>query len=271
MASLLAFALAARVVVIGVDGLSVHAIPQADAPNINRIIKMGAWTLTARGVMPTVSSPNWASMIMAAGPEQHGVTSNEWQREKHEIEPVCQGTDSLFPTVFGVLRQQKPAAKIAVFHHWDGFARLVEKGAPDKIAHFKTGKETAESALAYWKQNKPDLLFVHLDLVDDAGHGHGWLTPEYYSAVTEADTYIGEFLKAIGPDTLLIVSADHGGTGKSHGNLNMGELQIPWMAIGAGVKAGQIKTPVNTYDTAATAAHALNLKPHPCWIGKPVL
>ena len=35
-------------------------------------------SIHARGVIPTVSSPNWASMIMGAGPEQHGITSNDW-------------------------------------------------------------------------------------------------------------------------------------------------------------------------------------------------
>jgi len=45
-------------------------------------MREGAWTLHARGVMPTVSSPNWASMIMGAGPEQHGVTSIDWQPYK---------------------------------------------------------------------------------------------------------------------------------------------------------------------------------------------
>jgi predicted AlkP superfamily pyrophosphatase or phosphodiesterase len=66
-----------HVVVIGVDGLSPDGVHKAKAPNLARMMKEGAYTLHARAVMPTVSSPNWASMIMGAGPEQHGVTSNE--------------------------------------------------------------------------------------------------------------------------------------------------------------------------------------------------
>ncbi|HEX4217230.1 MAG TPA: alkaline phosphatase family protein, partial [Acidimicrobiales bacterium] len=66
-------------VVIGVDGLSTEGVRRAKTPVLHRMMAEGAWTLHARGVMPTSSSPNWASMIMGAGPEQHGVLSNDWQ------------------------------------------------------------------------------------------------------------------------------------------------------------------------------------------------
>jgi hypothetical protein len=66
-----------HVVVIGVDGLNPNGIRVADTPNFDKLIKGGAHTFHARAVMPTSSSPNWASMIMGAGPEQHGVTFDE--------------------------------------------------------------------------------------------------------------------------------------------------------------------------------------------------
>ena len=71
-----------HVVVIGVDGLSPEGIKRAKTPVLHKMMAEGASTLHARGVMPTVSSPNWASMIMGAGPEQHGVTSNDWKPGK---------------------------------------------------------------------------------------------------------------------------------------------------------------------------------------------
>jgi hypothetical protein len=62
--------------------------------------------------MPTSSSPNWASMIMGAGPEQHGVTSNDWETNKFEIPALEVGPEGMFPTIFGVIRRQRPS-----FHH----------------------------------------------------------------------------------------------------------------------------------------------------------
>ena len=67
--------LARHVVLIGVDGLSPRGILETDTPHLRALARRGAHTWRARAVMPTSSSPNWASMIMGAGPEQHGVTS----------------------------------------------------------------------------------------------------------------------------------------------------------------------------------------------------
>jgi predicted AlkP superfamily pyrophosphatase or phosphodiesterase len=58
--------------VIGVDGLSPDGVLKAKAPVLEGLRKTGAYSLHARAVMPTMNSPNWASMINGAGPEQHG-------------------------------------------------------------------------------------------------------------------------------------------------------------------------------------------------------
>jgi hypothetical protein len=262
---------ARRVVVIGYDGLSGRGLQGAKAPNISALISSGAWTLHARAVLPTVSSPNWASMIMGAGPAQHGVTSNEWKPRQHEIEPFCKGPSGIFPTMFLLLRQQKPASDIAIFHHWEDFARLVEPGIPSAIAHGQTAAETISLAIAYLDKHSPDLLFIHLDSIDDAGHTFGHLTPEYFAAISEADRLTGELLRGVRNDTVVLLTADHGGVGKKHGGNSMAELEIPWILSGPGVKTGlELKSPVNQFDTAATVAHLFGLQTPPCWIGRPV-
>src|SRR5437868_14203539 len=93
--------------IIGVDGLSVTGVARGNCPRIHEQMANGAWTLKARGVMPTLSSPNWASMIDGAGPEQHGITSNGYLKRMVEVEPVCRGGYRMFPTVFDLLRAQR--------------------------------------------------------------------------------------------------------------------------------------------------------------------
>jgi len=264
-------------VVIGVDGLSTEGVRRAKAPVLHRMMAEGAWTLHARGVMPTSSSPNWASMIMGAGPEQHGVLSNEWKPGDKAVEPTEVGPGGIFPTVFGQLRRQKPSSKIACFHDWGGFDRLVERNVCDKIVQPKGAVETTNQAVAYLKEQKPNLLFIHLDHVDHAGHQHGHGTAEYDKAVAEADRLIGEVLTAlkdagIADKSVVLISSDHGGKGKGHGGATMGELEIPWILYGHGVAPGrEISSPVNTYDTAATIAYVLGVTPPKCWIGRPVV
>ena len=168
-----------RVIVIGLDGMCPDGIRKADTPNFHRLMKEGSWSLHARAVMPTSSSPNWASMIMGAGPEQHGVTSNEWMPDKFDIAPTTIGPGGIFPTIFGVLAAQKPDSKIAVFHDWKDFARLLETNTPQKLLHVKDALETVSESIKYLKEEKPNFLFIHLDGVDHAGHGFGWRSREY--------------------------------------------------------------------------------------------
>lgn len=263
-------------VIVGCDGMSPDGIRKANAPVMKRLMREGAYTLHARGVMPTSSSPNWASMIMGAGPEQHGVTSNEWETNKFEIEPVTRGSGGMFPTIFGVLREQKPQAIIGVFHDWDGFGRLFERSAVNVVEDSDGPTNAALHAVQFIKGQKPTFTFVHFDHVDHAGHAVGHGTPEYYESVDVADKLIGTILaglKEAGLEskTLFLVTADHGGVGTKHGNATMAELEIPWILYGPSVKRGyELKQPVNTYDTAATVAYALAVRPHWAWIGKPV-
>jgi Type I phosphodiesterase / nucleotide pyrophosphatase len=147
---------ARHVVIVGVDGLSPDGIRKAATPNLHRLMKSGASTLHARAVMPTVSSPNWASMMMGAGPEQHGITTNEWEPDKFEISPTVKGPGGMFPTIFGLIREQRPAAQIGCFHDWEGFSRLFERKAANVVEHCKGPVQTTEHAIAYIKAKRPD-------------------------------------------------------------------------------------------------------------------
>jgi len=265
-----------HVVLVGVDGLSPEGIRRAGTPNLDRLMAGGSWTLHARGVIPTLSSPNWASMISGAGPDRHGVTSNDWQPDRLEVPPVATGIDRIFPTIVGELHRARPDAVIAIVHDWDGFGRLVERGAATVVEHRNGAAATVERARALLER-RPTLLVIHLDHVDHAGHDHGWLSEPYLAAVRDADRLIGEIVTALRAAdwwdrAALIVSADHGGIGTRHGGLSLSELEIPWIAAGTGIAAGrELKTPVSTTDTAPTIARLLGIPPHPAWTGRAVL
>lgn len=264
-----------RVIVIGVDGLSVDGVLRARAPHLRRLMDSGAWTLEARGVMPTLSSPNWASMVNGAGPEQHGVTSNGYLKRKVEFQPVCAGPEGKFPTIFHVLRSQRPSSRIGVFHDWGGFSSLIEHAAPDVMRHERGAGRTTEAAIRYWLAERPALLFLHLDNADHAGHSRGWGSAAYYRSVAEADALIGDVLDMLdrageARRTYVLVSSDHGGTPRGHGRNSLDEIRIPWILTGPDVARGHVTMPVNTFDTAATLAWIFGVTPPDCWIGRPV-
>lgn len=265
-----------HVVVIGFDGLSPDGLNQTDTPNFDAIIREGSTTLHARAVLPTSSSTNWASMIMGAGPEQHGITTNAWEKHNFVLPAVTQSEDFLFPTIFKWIDTKIENAEIGAIYHWSGFGRLFEKTAVDYDINTATEDSTAELASVYIKEKKPTFTFVHFDHIDHAGHEFGHGTKEYYASVEKADQLLEQIIKAIkeagiADNTLVIISADHGGVGKGHGGETLSEVEIPFILWGKSVKKGHtIKYPVYQYDNAATVAFALGLKTPHAWIGKPV-
>lgn len=101
-----------HVVLIGLDGWGAYSVPQADMPTVRIMMKGGAYTLESRSVLPSSSACNWASMIMGASPEIHGFTT--WGSKKPEIPSRELSPYGLFPTVIGLLRDQRPDAEIGL-------------------------------------------------------------------------------------------------------------------------------------------------------------
>ncbi|SFC05816.1 PA14 domain-containing protein [Flagellimonas taeanensis] len=265
-----------HIVIIGVDGMSPNGILKANTPMMDSMIQNGAATMHARSVLPSSSSSNWASMIMGADTEQHGVTSNGWEKFDHQLPPVVATKKGTFPTIFTLFHDQQPDAHVGAIYDWDGFGRLFEKEDVDFDIDGDHENNTALQAVSYIKEHTPKFTFVHLDHVDHAGHALGHGSPEYYKAVQKADSLIAEIVNAtkeagIFEKTLFIVSADHGGIGFGHGGESLAEMEIPFILYGAGIKKGhQIEETVYQYDNAATVAYAMGLQTPQSWIGRPV-
>tara|TARA_R110000764_G_scaffold1503_2_gene6631 strand:+ start:174699 stop:176369 length:1671 start_codon:yes stop_codon:yes gene_type:complete len=265
-----------HIIVIGIDGMSPNGIQNANTPTLDSMIQNGAATMHARSVLPSSSSPNWASMIMGADTEQHGVTSNGWEKFDHQLPPVVVTENGTFPTIFTLFKDQQPEAQVGAIYDWDGFGRLFEKSDVDFDIDGDHEDKTTQEAVNYIKEHTPKFTFVHLDHVDHAGHAKGHGTPDYFQSVEKADSLIAEIIDAtkqagIFEKTMFIVSADHGGLGFGHGGESLAEMEIPFILYGAGIKKGYyIEETVYQYDNAPTVAYAMGLQTPQAWIGRPV-
>lgn len=267
---------AAHVIMIGVDGMSPDGVRQAETPNLDAMMAGGSWSLHARGVLPTTSGANWASILTGAGPEQHGVTSNDWQVGEFNFPTSVTGSGGFFPSIFQVITDQHPEWEVGSIYDWEGFGNLYDHRFVDYDARGEGEDATTDLAVAYIKAKRPDFLFVHLDLVDHAGHAYGHGTPAYYASVAKADSLIGRIRQAVhdadmAEDTAILVTSDHGGVGKGHGGESLAELEIPWIAYGKSIHRGvELDLPINTFDTPATIARLLGVKIPYAWLGRPV-
>ena len=126
-----------------------------------------------------------------------------------------------------------------------------------------------------WKNKEnPTMVFLYSVHTDHAGHGHGWMSPEYIKSIEDADVHIGEFLEKLKAEGLyenthFMFITDHGGIGKGHGGLSTTEMELPWAITGPDIKEGfTMEEPNNTVNTAATVANLFGCNPPLCWIGE---
>lgn len=264
-----------HVVLIGCDGFGAYAVPDAKMPNLKKLIEKGSLSLHARCVLPSSSAVNWASMLMGSGPTDHGYT--EWDSKVPEIPSAETTKYGIFPTIFSVIRAQLKEAKTATVFSWGGIGPLLEKDAINSFVYGK-GKDDfcADTAATIIKNEKPLFTFLHLSEPDGAGHTKGHRTEAYYAELEKVDVRIGKIVQAVKDagienETIIIITADHGGTGLGHGGKSTDEIFIPWIISGKGIKENhEIKDVILIYDTAATIAYILGLTPPQSWRGKPV-
>ena len=269
---------AKHVILIGMDGWGAYSVPKADIPAIKSLMANGCYTLHSRSVLPSSSAINWASMFMGVGTELHGYTT--WGSKTPEIPSREVHERGIAPTIFSVLREQRPKAEIGCLYEWPGIKYLVDTLAMSyqyqTPGYAKAPTALCEAAEKYIIEKKPELLAICFEEPDHTGHTKGHDTPAYYQMLKELDGYVERILQAIKKagiwdDTIIIMTADHGGIKTGHGGKTLREMEIPFIISGKNVRKGmEIKESMMQYDTAAMIAYILGLKQPQSWIGRPV-
>ena len=128
---------------------------------------------------------------------------------------------------------------------------------------------------------KPNLLFIHFPGPDSVGHAKGWGSPEQLAIIEQVDADIGMLLNALRTSglessTIVIISADHGGSGKQHGANDERSLHIPWIISGPGIRKNYDLTQareltIRTTDTFVTACYILGIDLPDGTEGKPIV
>jgi len=253
-----------RVIILSMDGLRPDAIELTPMPNLLELMKTSAYSLTAQTIRPSATLPAHSSMLSGLCPSKHGVDWNDYIPENG----IAQGTDLFDLTHTMGLQNLMYVGK-------EKLQQVTDASNIDRFVYINDrDKVIMQNLLADFSQDF-GVLFIHFATTDAMGHVHGWLSPEQFSVIFRADEAIGELLttletRGLRDETLLIVTADHGGHGKTHGSNMPEDMTIPWIASGPGIQAGKLTTPIHTTDTAATAAYALGIPIPAEWDGVPV-
>lgn len=258
-----------RVLIVSFDGLRPEAIEAADMVNVLALMQSGAYTLNARTTMPSSTLPSHASMLTGMCPAKHIVRWNEYVPQNG----YARGTD-IFDLVHGAGLQtamvvgKEKLRQVTEPASTDFFAFVDET---DKIDDFATIQGLAISQVKVGF----NLMFVHFPNGDLVGHDAGWMSRQQLNSYAADDKKLGLILQALKArgmydDTIIIVTADHGGHDTSHGTDAPEDMTIPWIISGPRVVPAQLTAQVYTMDTAATTAFVLGLPLPPEWDGWPV-
>jgi arylsulfatase A-like enzyme len=253
-----------HVVIVSIDGLRADAVTKDAMPRAVRFAAQGARAKTASTISMSLTLPSHASMISGRDVAAHGMSWNSYNAKKGPIKVA---------TIFTSAHDHKLTTAMIVGK--DKLRHLVTPGAVDhfEIPRDATCNGVAEAAAKYFTQSQPSLMFVHFSNPDDAGHASGWSSDAYRRAVIASDRCLGVLIDAIdgspaARSTFVIVTADHGGQGRSHADGSADIIRhIPWFARGPGIESGSTIDHVDTFDTAATALAALGLPRLPEMLG----
>jgi predicted AlkP superfamily pyrophosphatase or phosphodiesterase len=257
-------ALASRVVILSIDGLRPDAISLAPMPNLMALMQSGAYSLTAQTVYPSVTLIAHSSMLSGLCPAKHGVYWNDYLPNLG----YAQGTDLFDIAHAAGLRTDMVVSK----------KKLIQVTEPSSLDNFLFVNDRDTVVMERLLADFPEdfrVLFIHFGIADGMGHSYGWLSPQQLSVLFRADEALGQFLEELDArnlrnETLLIVTADHGGHDSTHGSNSPEDMTIPWIASGPGIQPKALTSFIQTTDTAATAAFALGLPIPAEWDGVPV-
>jgi predicted AlkP superfamily pyrophosphatase or phosphodiesterase len=262
-----------HVLIISIDGLRPDVLLRADAPNIKRLYQNGSFTFWAQTVPVAITLPSHTSMLTGVPVETHHITFNDERATTRPIYPNAK-------TIFEVAKEA--GYTTAMVTGKSKFMALAKPNTIDWISAPEDPKTTdatvGENARAMIRDHKPQLMFLHFPGVDTTGHAKGWASPEQFTALEAIDAQLRTIFDTmaeagLSDSTVIILSADHGGSGRSHGAGDVRSLNIPWIAYGPGIRKNfdltSLRTTINTTDTFATACYLLGIPLPPDIQGKP--
>lgn len=242
-----------QVVVVLIDALRYDtSTNSAVMPFLNELRAQGA-SATMRSQPPSFSAPAWTTILTGAWPD---INDSQLFNPPDEFSARTFSQDDIFAAA------QRAGLNTAVSgYSW--FEGMLANSGVD-AGFYTPGEDNAADievvdAAMPWLTGNYQLVLIHLDQVDYAGHHEGGPRgPFWNEAATRADNMLGEIVGELDltQDTVLVTS-DHGQIDRGgHGGPEPVTLIEPFVLAGAGVVPGNYGD-MNMVDIAPTLAALL--------------
>ena len=219
-----------RAVVIMFDGFDPRYLAESKMPVLGQWKRDGIYK-QVKGVMPSVTNVNNASICCGVWPETHGIIGNSYFDEKTGEELYVESADLvLAPTLFE--RAGRHGVKSALLSSKAKTATLLLRGAEivltaenptaDWVKELGPAPEIYSAEINYWLmaaairilKTRPDIGVLYVHTTDYPMHMWAPEAPESKEHLARLDDLFGQAMKAA-PDAAFLATADHGMNAKS--------------------------------------------------------
>lgn len=254
-----------KVLLILSDGMRPDAL--TDIEFIEKLKKKSSYTLEAKAVMPSVTLPCHMSLFHSVDPDRHGIITNLYTPMVRPINGICE--------------QLKLSKKTSSFFYtWEELRDLVRPGYIVK-SEFLSGRTFGYERVTHTLCDKAkeflnspdvtDFTFLYLGWTDLAGHNNGWMSEEYLRSVKESMLMAEDVINSLPEDFAVIITSDHGGHGRDHGDDIPEDMNIPVFCLGKPFEAGKKLENISIKDIAPTILKLLDCEPDEEWEGKSII
>ncbi|MGA7207227.1 MAG: nucleotide pyrophosphatase/phosphodiesterase family protein [Specibacter sp.] len=242
---------AKRVCVVLVDGLGKALLKQraSHAPFLRSVMAAdgtGDHPRTLQAAFPSTTATSLTSLGTGVVPGQHGMLGYDVLDQGQDkvvnlLGNWDAGVDPLrwqpFPTVFEQLAGHIPTATVSLpkFQHSPMTKAALRGGTFLGATSPQARIELAAETLA---AHPSMLMYLYWSELDKAGHAHGTDSPQWEHQLEELDAGMKRLAATVPPDTLILLTADHGMVDVPR-NARIDYSQFPELVAGVRHTAGE--------------------------------
>lgn len=249
-----------KVILILADGMRPDAM--AHLPYVKKLMQESSFSMSAETTFPSVTLPCHFSLFLSVPTERHGISTNLYMPP---VRPIN-----------GLFEQLAAAGKrSAVYFDWEQLRDLWRPGSVELASYLRGDLEVNDekhtvAAISYIEEKSPDFVFLYLGNPDGAGHDFGWMGEEYMRSVEIVWDQVERVVERFRDEYTVIITADHGGHDRRHGENIPEDMLIPLVCVGPDFPQKELPN-ANIMDIAPTIAKLMGVAPAVEWEGKALI
>ena len=229
-----------KVLLIGIDGCRADALELANTPTIDNHIANGIYSTDALNDDITISGPGWSAILCGV-----------WSNKHLSVDNSFVGTDYInYPPLFKHIEDFDANLHTVSICNWNPINDYIIQNYADYKLNVSSDADVSSEAFNYLTTNDPDMMFLHFDDVDHAGHSYGFSpnVSQYITAIEGVDALLAPIMQSISQrpnyaneDWLVLITSDHGGVGTSHGGTSIEHQNVVVIASGNSIAQNIIR------------------------------